>query len=72
MAKAKRRRKPASFMMVIRVRVPARYADDMKVFSVVGHRGSRGPRGRLHSLEPLNAYYDRPGQPGVDLYDHGE
>lgn len=58
----KRRRKPASYMMVIRVRVPAKDAKDLKPYRVLGFKpGSE----IIHDLEILNAYYDRPGLPNA-------
>lgn len=60
--KTVKRRKSSSYMMVIRVSVPARYADRMKVSRVEGILPEAGPP---HSLEVLSAYYDRPGQPNA-------
>lgn len=60
--KTKRKPRPATHMMVIRVAVPARYAPDMKVANVIGIH----PRLRFsHSLEVLSAYYDMPKQPNA-------
>jgi hypothetical protein len=56
-----RKRKKQSRMMVIRVRVPE-YLFDAKVYQVVVLHGEQ-----LHLVEVLNAYYDVPGQPGVQL-----
>lgn len=58
--KIQRRRKPTTYMMVIRVAVPARYVPDMKVAQVTG--ATKDFRIR-HDLQILNAYYDMHGQP---------
>jgi hypothetical protein len=61
--KSKRKpRKPTSYMMVIRVAVPARHVPTMKIERVWG----RTPRAFFaHDLEILSAYYDMPGQPNA-------
>lgn len=54
--------RPKSYMMVIRVAVPAKDAKDMRVLKVWGLKNGRG---YAHDLEILNAYYDRAGQPNA-------
>lgn len=52
-----------SYMMVIRVAVPAKDVKDMRIWSVWGLKdGTRAP---AYQLQILNAYYDRPGQPNA-------
>jgi hypothetical protein len=58
----KRKKKPTSYMMVIRVRVPAKQVPKMKVWRVIGlPAGARV----CHDLQVLNAYYDMPGVPSA-------
>jgi hypothetical protein len=58
--KAKKRvTRPKSYMMVIRVSVPAKLVPRLKVRNVVGMYD----RDRFCTLEILNAYYDKTGQP---------
>jgi hypothetical protein len=57
----KRAKRPTSYMMVIRVSVPAKLVPDLKVRNVVGIYG----RDRFCTLEILNAYYDKAGQPNA-------
>lgn len=62
--KAVRRRKPKSYMMVIRVAVPAKLVPELKVARVYG----LSPTSHIHyDLEILNAFYDKPGQPNARL-----
>lgn len=56
----KRARKPKSYMMVIRVSVPAKLVPGLKVRNVAGIYGDR-----FCTLEILNAYYDKAGQPNA-------
>lgn len=64
MAKKKRkitkRRKPKTYMMVIRVAVPARLVPKLKVMRVMGKLPDSW---LMRDLEILNAYYDMPFQP---------
>lgn len=62
MAKKRKKRPPASCMMVIRVSVPRRSAARMKVAAVYGAIPGGG---HMHKLEILSAYYDLPLQPNA-------
>lgn len=57
----KRVRKPKSYMMVIRVSVPAKDVPTLKIWGVYGVDKSNTRR----DLEVLNAYYDKTGQPNA-------
>lgn len=57
----KKKRRPRSYMMVIRVNVPANLVPRLKVRNVVGMYD----RDRFCTLEILNAYYDKIGQPNA-------
>jgi len=59
---AKKRKRAKSYMMVIRVSVPARQALKMKAYQVLGvlDRGSI-----CYDLPILSAYYDKPGMPNA-------
>lgn len=61
-ATKKRARRPKSYMMVIRVNVPASDVKDMRIWSVWGLKNGRAP---AHELQILNAYYDKVGQPNA-------
>lgn len=62
-AKPKRKKRtPATCMVVIRASVPRRYADRMKVAAVYGTIPNGG---HMHKLEILSAYYDLPKQPNA-------
>lgn len=59
---AKKRKKAKSYMMVIRVRVPAKLVPKMKVSKVFG--AVAGDQWS-HDLEILNAFYDKTGMPNA-------
>lgn len=59
---AKKRKRAKSYMMVIRVRVPAELVPRLAVSNVFGVvPGDRWS----YSLEILNAYYNKVGQPNA-------
>ncbi|MEY9676016.1 hypothetical protein ABIE93_005950 [Bradyrhizobium elkanii] len=60
--KAKKRASRAkSYMMVIRVSVPAKDVPHLKILDVYG----LDKKGNLRDLDILNAYYDKVGQPSA-------
>ena len=64
--RAGKKKRRQSCMMIVRVRVPAKIADRLKVYRVQGIE-ERTHDGIIHELQILSAYYDLPGQPGVGL-----
>lgn len=60
--KAKKRTRIAkSYMMVIRVSVPAKDVPSLKIMDVYG----LDKNGNLRDLDILSAYYDKGGQPNA-------
>jgi hypothetical protein len=57
----KRPKKAKSYMMVVRVSVPAKDVPHLKIHDVFGI----DKNGNLRDLEILNAYYDKTGQPNA-------
>jgi hypothetical protein len=55
-------------MMVVRVRVPRRIADRIKIYRVEGLEERRRFE-VIHDLKILSAYLDAPGLPNVPLAD---
>jgi len=58
--KTAKRHKPKSYMLVIRVAVPARLVPKLQVMRVMGKLPDSW---LMRDLEILNAYYDMPMQP---------